>query len=548
LNIYCTRNLTAKNPATDRWSSPEHILEVNSNFDDKMPAISPDGKTLIFSSNRPGGYGGFDIWVANRDKKDNKWSTPINLGAMINSSGNEIMPTYHFDGTTIYFSSDRKDENYKFSFYMADLDDDTLLSAEDGKERLKTPNQSPSMPRVKEVKKLSLPFNSKYDDEGISFTHDGMWVYYASNRPGGEGQFDIYRAPVTEDMRKPYAFDFSGLVVDGSETTMIGLDSTIKIFNEKGLVRLITSKRIGGDITTKKSDSEIINFKTKLLTGFRYKIEVSSPGFHPNEFSLDLTGNIGFGKSKYVRVILMPVREEEETKELPIPISSDKKLDKDLPKETPQSPQTPVSQVDSGKVFLKDFETKKDILEGSVKIFSDTQKDGFILPKEKDNFAIEKIPQGAFELTGSANGYSTETITVSKEDRVTRDKKVFEIYLKKTTEKKDVYYSIVLFDFSEYKIKEDQIPILSALIKYLQANPKDRLEISGHTDNIDSKDFNVKLSQKRADVIKDYIISKGIEEKRLDTRALWYSQPVADNGTEEGRAKNRRVTFRKVTK
>ena len=161
---------------------------------------------------------------------------------------------------------------------------------------------------------------------------------------------------------------------------------------------------------------------------------------------------------------------------------------------------------------------------------------------------LEKIPDGAFELTGSANGYSTETLVIQKEDKALRDKKDYEIILKKSSSKLGVFDKIVLFDFSESKIKADQIPILAEIIKHLQANIKDRIEIAGHTDNIDSKDFNVKLSQKRADVIKEYLVSKGIDEKRAETKALWYSQPVADNNAEEGRAKNRRVTFKKLDK
>jgi peptidoglycan-associated lipoprotein len=64
LNIYYTQNVTGKNPSTDRWSQPVHILEINSNFEDKMPTVSPDGCNLIFSSNRPGGLGGFDLWIS----------------------------------------------------------------------------------------------------------------------------------------------------------------------------------------------------------------------------------------------------------------------------------------------------------------------------------------------------------------------------------------------------------------------------------------------------------------------------------------------------
>ena len=552
LNIYYTRNLSGKNPASDKWSIPEHILEINSNFDDKMPSISPDGKTIIFSSNRPGGYGGFDLWVSNRDKRQNKWSTPVNMGGAVNSSGNEIMPSYHFDGTSLFFSSDRKDDNYKYSFYTVEFEDDSLVSAEDGVERSKKDNMPPSMPKVRELKKMNSPFNSKYDDEGMTISHDGMWVYFSSNRPGGEGQFDIYRAPVTEDMRKSYAFDLMGLVVDGSESTMIGLDSSIKIYNEKGLVRLLTSKRIGGDITNYRPEGENSNFKTKLLTNYKYKIEVSSPGFYPNEFSLDLTGNIGFGKSKFVKVILMPQKDEEPVVEEPVVVKPpEKKAEKVEPAVNPPKPkekEQPLVASTSAIVEIKDFDSKRVIIEGSVKLFSDTQKEGFLLQKGKDSFILDKIPQGAFELTATAPGYSTETLIVGADDKALHDKKSFEILLKKSKASDGIFDKIILFDFSDSKIKADQMPHLEEVIKHLQANIKDRIEVAGHTDNIDSKDFNVKLSQKRADVIKEFFISKGIDEKRIETKALWYSQPVSDNDTEEGRAKNRRVTFKKLSK
>ena len=134
------------------------------------------------------------------------------------------------------------------------------------------------------------------------------------------------------------------------------------------------------------------------------------------------------------------------------------------------------------------------------------------------------------------------------DDKALHDKKSFEILLKKSKASEGIFDKIILFDFSDSKIKADQMPHLEEVIKHLQANIKDRIEVAGHTDNIDSKDFNVKLSQKRADVIKEFFISKGIDEKRIETKALWYSQPVSDNDTEEGRAKNRRVTFKKLSK
>ncbi|MCP5510490.1 MAG: PD40 domain-containing protein [Leptospiraceae bacterium] len=528
LNIYTIKNLTRKNPATDSWSKPEHILEFNSHFDDKMPAISPDGKSLVFASNRPGGFGGFDLWISNRDLKINKWSSPINLGPKINSSANEIMPSYHYDGQTLFFSSDRLDENFKFSFYMADFDDDSLiLTAEEEKKRLEN-DSPPVFPKVRTLKKLPQPLSSEHDDEGISLSHDGLWIYYASNRPGGEGQFDIYRAPVTEAMRKPYSFDLSGVILDGSEKTMIGLDSTIRIYNEKGLLRVITSKRIGGDIAI-KSEDEPVNFRTRLLTGTRYKFEVSSPGFHPNEFSLDLTGTIGRNKSKYVKVILMPITEEPEDIKKPDNNSTD-----------PEVPQYT-------RVILRDGDSKKFLVEGKVILYSDDQKGGYELSRDQEFFVLKEFPPGDFELTGSATGYTTETIVIKKENTELRDQKEIIVDLNRLSNKATIYQNVILFNFSESTIRPEEMPKLKATVAYLSKN-KDRIEIGGHTDNIDSKEFNVKLSLKRAEVIKQYLVDHGISEDRIETRGYWYSQPVESNETPEGRAKNRRVTFKRLEK
>ena len=128
------------------------------------------------------------------------------------------------------------------------------------------------------------------DDEGISLTHDGIWAYFSSNRDGGEGYLIFTEQKVPEEMRKPYLFDLTGLVIDGSEDVMIGIASSIKNFKQQRVVSIITSERIGGDI----SKSNPVNFSTKLFTNSLYKIEVSAPDYYPTEFTLDLRGSVGF--------------------------------------------------------------------------------------------------------------------------------------------------------------------------------------------------------------------------------------------------------------
>jgi len=92
---------------SDPWGEPVNLGQtVNSSVHDWKPSISTDGLSLYFTSQRSGGYGGFsDIWVTTRVTKDDPWKEPVNLGPTINSSGYEGHPSISTDGLTLYFSS-----------------------------------------------------------------------------------------------------------------------------------------------------------------------------------------------------------------------------------------------------------------------------------------------------------------------------------------------------------------------------------------------------------------------------------------------------------
>lgn len=97
----------AKKQADD-WSTPTLLTSINSNgFNSKQPFCTPDGKYIYFSSDRPGGSGSFDIWYAPLNN-DGTTGTPVNAGAMVNTSGNEQAPFYHNSSSALVFSSDRK--------------------------------------------------------------------------------------------------------------------------------------------------------------------------------------------------------------------------------------------------------------------------------------------------------------------------------------------------------------------------------------------------------------------------------------------------------
>jgi hypothetical protein len=105
----------------------------------------------------------------------------------------------------------------------------------------------------------------------------------------------------------------------------------------------------------------------------------------------------------------------------------------------------------------------------------------------------------------------------------------------------------VNFDLNKSSLASESYPVLDHAASILNENPDLKVEIQGYTDNLGSEGYNQRLSESRAAAVKEYLVSKGIEAKRLTTIGMGELNPVAANTTIEGRAKNRRVEF-KVTK
>lgn len=104
----------------------------------------------------------------------------------------------------------------------------------------------------------------------------------------------------------------------------------------------------------------------------------------------------------------------------------------------------------------------------------------------------------------------------------------------------------VFFDFDKSVIKPEGRVKLDSAVKILNRYPDMKVEIQGHTDSIATEQYNIGLSNRRANSVKEYLISKGISASRLTTRGFGETSPAADNGTAAGRALNRRVVLIEV--
>ena len=150
------------------WTNIKAFTHNGSNFATGFPALSPDGKKLIFASTQPGGYGGWDIYVSNWTI--NGWSEPRNLGTPLNTPGDEVTP--FFDGEDLYFSSDWHNGFGGLDVFRASL----------GREE------------IQEVFNLGPGVNSPRDDYGFIFNSSDNIGYLTSTRQGGRGNEDIWMA------------------------------------------------------------------------------------------------------------------------------------------------------------------------------------------------------------------------------------------------------------------------------------------------------------------------------------------------------------------
>jgi OmpA-OmpF porin, OOP family len=102
----------------------------------------------------------------------------------------------------------------------------------------------------------------------------------------------------------------------------------------------------------------------------------------------------------------------------------------------------------------------------------------------------------------------------------------------------------VLFDFDKSNIKPEAASILDRLVTFMNENKNARANLAGHTDSVGTEAYNQRLSERRVNSVRDYVVKKGVDSARMSGQGFGESKPIAENKTKEGRAKNRRVEIK----
>lgn len=249
------------------WTEPENLgKRVNTDAWESSPSLSPDKKDLYFSSNRPDGYGGLDIWVSHR-QSNGTWGEPVNLGPEINTGNDESCPFIHADNSTLYFNS-----NGHPGYGMTDL----FLTRRLTDSTWNRPDN------------LGYPINTIDDEGSLVVAADGQTTYYASDKGEGKGGLDLYTFNLRPDIRALRTTWVKGRVFDSK--TGQGLPSTVELTE-------INTRRIFSRLQTDEDG----NYLVTLPEGKEFAFNVNRKGylFYSDHFEIEslpadsfLTANI----------------------------------------------------------------------------------------------------------------------------------------------------------------------------------------------------------------------------------------------------------------
>lgn len=402
------------------WTEPQPLPgTINSTFEEKSVSISSDEKTIYFSSNRPGGYGGLDIYKATLDSKG-LWSNVKNLGPKINTELEDDGPFIDYDGVTLYFSSMGRKGMGGFDIFKS--------------------TYNPSANEWSEPENLGYPINTPDNDIYFVTSKDSKRAYYSSVREDGIGYTDIYMITIPEGLKNtPPVAERPQVKPDQEPVVVVNPNPDVPVSQPK----LVPLKYIVTVIDAENSSP--LDARLKMVgANDNVVVGLSSRGNGVYEFNIS----------------------------------------------------------------------------------SKTAKD-YRLTVERDGYAFQNL---TLKLDGASDQEKTVTRTVE---------------MKKLSERVAGILRNIYFDFDKATFKTESYAELNLLESMLRSNPGMSVEIGGHTDYIGTKDYNLFLSRKRAEAVKDFLTKKGIDARRIKAVGYGKSKPLASNDDErDGRQLNRRVEFK----
>ena len=485
---------------------PERLTDViNARQLQYFAVLTADEEEMYFTA-RESSDPRADEDILRSTKKDSVWQTPEKV-TELNTRTNEGTCTISADGRTIIFTICEGSERRVYG--RCDL----FISEKQGD-------------KWSEPKNMGNLINTQYWESQASLSADGRTLYFISDRPGSFGKTDIWKS----------------------------------IRNEKG--EWETPQNLGKEVNTAGEEyspfihvnGRTLFFASDVHLGFGgldlFKTEINEN----SETGWNKPQNLGYPINTYTDQQSLFVTADGKTayysdgeKELQID-KQNQILAKDLNNsyiykfEMPQEIEITVSRYIKGTVY--DAKTKQK-LEANIDLYNlnNNKVQSSVKSDPRNGKYLFVLNEGSnYALNVNKKGYLFQSLAFDY-SKGTGENVTVDIYLEKAEKGSKVVLNNIFFDTDKWELKEESKTELELVVKYLQTNPKIKVQISGHTDNVGDKAYNQSLSEKRATSVVEYLIAAGIPKMQLVVKGFGEVQPQVPNTSPENKAKNRRIEF-----
>lgn len=462
-----------------------------------FPVLTADQQQLIFTRRLGGGGNDDEDLVVSRKTPNGRWSEPQSISPNINSQLNEGTCTISADGRKLIFTSCIGRQG----FGSCDLYESIRVGDQWAKPRNLGPN-----------------VNSSEWESQPSLSADGRTLYFVSDRRGGLGRRDIWISHLDDagqwtrakNLGKPINTPYDEI------SPFIHVNNRVLYFASNGLVGF------GGyDI--------FFSEKSEVDGSWAEPKNMGSPiNNHEDQFSLFITsdGEKGYYSHEEVRDAGYTVSRIFE-----ISIPEDQRIR---------------YRSNYVKGIVRDKESREPLAAAIELINLKTENTESLVSSDSvtGSYLIVLTEGAEYALYVNKEDYLFKSLNFNYSEQRDYEPIVLDIDLERAREGRRAILENIFFDVDKYDLQEKSLTELRKILRFLQENPGVRVEISGHTDNTGSASYNVQLSEKRAAAVNSYLVSQGISAGRLIPKGYGSQQPIADNDSEEGRQKNRRIEFK----
>jgi len=539
---------------SEGWSNPVELPFNSEKFNTCHPTLSLDEKYLYFSSNRPDGFGGMDLYVS--EMVEGKWQEPVNLGAAINSPDNELFPFIKENGT-LYFASNGHQGLGGLDIYK--VAKNNTVSKRNGQSNWA------------EVRNLGEPFNSPSDDFGFFSNHNNTKGFLSSNRVGGKGGDDIYSWKKDESKmyRTICVFDKkTNQPISEAKITIIEThDPSNSDRNNELVLSLKKNDAKENDYYLNLKDNLKAQKTTKVVftdeqgrlnhpieKGNNYEVKIEKNGFSAVHKSFDFISFLAAddcfpleeincnptvftvleksSQAQMPRAIVTVVNNNLNTKKK-YPLDEDGKLSVCIQDDHHYTIQADhAGFLGSNMTLTKEDKNKKE----DIVLYVSLPKETPIAAGQAGSYAmnppnlgsvppnVNVVPNNYYQ--GNANspnnfyqGNANLPYDVYLGDLIKKVDRLHKYFLgsphtnfevDQIIELKDIYY-----DYDKHFIKSDAAYALDNVVDLLNLYPSMEITLRSHTDSRGGDGYNDNLSLQRAVKAKEYIVSKGIAAHRV---------------------------------